>query len=77
MNINEFEIKNNCYIEVYDNSNSSYFLNIGFDKTEYLLLNNTFFNKLLDIFGAKEFIIREIGDYILTIQLLKTVETIG
>lgn len=77
MNLNNFEVKYNCYIDLYDNSSISYFLDIGFDKTKDLKLNNNFFKNLLNIFGANEYIIREIGDYILRIQLIKTVETIG
>lgn len=77
MNLNNFEVKYNCYIDLYDNSSISYFLDIGFDKTKDLKLNNNFFKNLLNIFGANEYIIREIGNYILRIQLIKTVETIG
>ena len=76
MNLNNFEIKYNCYIDLYDNSNISYFLDIGFNKTKELKLNNNFFKDLLNIFGANKYIIRHIGDYILRIQLIKTVETL-
>lgn len=77
MNLNNFEVKYNCYIEFYDNNKSFYYLTIGFDKTTEREITNTFFNDLLNIFGANKYIIKAIGNDIISIQLLKTVETIG